>query len=103
MKDEEPTYTLWNGSHMVATYPHTDEGMDTAMEQAHDLTIGGYGKLTIYSSHDDLVWSSTSGEDRPECGMTDVEADADTLASAGYGTDEDYGYYGDDSWGSYEY
>lgn len=27
--------------------------------------------------------------------MSDVEADADTLASAGYGTDEDYGYYGD--------
>lgn len=26
--------------------------------------------------------------------MSDVEADADTLASAGYGTDEDYGYYG---------
>jgi len=24
----------------------------------------------------------------------DVEADADTLASAGYGTDEDYGCYG---------
>lgn len=27
--------------------------------------------------------------------MSDVEADADTLASAGHGTDEDYGYYGD--------
>jgi hypothetical protein len=27
---------------------------------------------------------------------TDVEADADTLASAGWGTDEDYGYFGDD-------
>lgn len=26
--------------------------------------------------------------------MSDVEADADTLASAGYGTDEDYGDYG---------
>ena len=26
--------------------------------------------------------------------MTDVEADADTLASAGWGTDEDYGHYG---------
>jgi len=25
---------------------------------------------------------------------TDAEADADTLASAGMGTDEDYGYYG---------
>jgi len=28
--------------------------------------------------------------------MTDAEADADTLASAGMGTDEDYGYYGND-------
>ncbi len=27
----------------------------------------------------------------PEDNMTDVEADADTLASAGWGTDEDYG------------
>jgi hypothetical protein len=27
--------------------------------------------------------------------MTDVEADADTLASAGWGTDEDYGDFGD--------
>lgn len=25
--------------------------------------------------------------------MTDVEVDADTLASAGWGMDEDYGYY----------
>jgi hypothetical protein len=30
-----------------------------------------------------------------EDGMSDVEADADTLASAGHGTDEDYGHYGD--------
>ena len=27
---------------------------------------------------------------------SDVEADADTLASAGWGTDEDYGYFGGD-------
>lgn len=27
--------------------------------------------------------------------LTDAEADANALASAGYGTDEDYGYYGD--------
>ena len=26
----------------------------------------------------------------------DVEADADALASAGWGADEDYGYYGDE-------
>jgi len=28
-------------------------------------------------------------------GLTDAEADAMTLASAGYGTDEDYGFYPD--------
>ena len=30
----------------------------------------------------------------PEDFMSDAEADADALASAGWGTDEDYGYYG---------
>lgn len=36
-------------------------------------------------------------------GWTDVEADANTLASAGWGTDEDYGLIGGDSdlWGEY--
>jgi hypothetical protein len=33
----------------------------------------------------------------PEDNLTDAEADADTLASAGYGTDEDYGCYGSDN------
>ncbi len=32
-------------------------------------------------------------DDEP-MGMTDVEADADTLRSAGWGTDEDYGFFG---------
>ena len=36
-------------------------------------------------------------DDCYEDSMTDVEADADTLASAGYGTDEDYGFYGNDT------
>ena len=31
-----------------------------------------------------------------EDNMTDAEADADALASAGWGTDEDYGYFGGD-------
>ena len=34
--------------------------------------------------------------DEPDDGMTDVEADADTLASAGMGTDEDYGVFNGD-------
>jgi hypothetical protein len=37
-------------------------------------------------------------DEYPEDNYTDAEADADTLASAGYGTDEDYGCFdsGDD-------
>lgn len=31
-----------------------------------------------------------------EDNLSDAEADSMTLAGAGYGTDEDYGYYGDD-------
>jgi hypothetical protein len=34
-------------------------------------------------------------DDEPEDPYSDAEADADTLASAGMGTDEDYGYSGD--------
>ena len=37
MNIDTPTYTLWNGVHKVAMYPHTRDGMDAAMERAHDL------------------------------------------------------------------
>jgi hypothetical protein len=43
----------------------------------------------MYVDPDEEEWES-------EGGMTDVEADADTLASCGWGTDEDYGLFGDD-------
>ena len=61
MLNDKPTYTLWNGSHMVATYPHTREGMDAAMVRAHGLL--GTGTLTLYSSRDDLVWSSSDEDE----------------------------------------
>lgn len=40
-------------------------------------------------------WDDDDDEpgDEPD-GMTDVEADADTLKNCGWGTDEDYGYFG---------
>ena len=38
----------------------------------------------------DAIWSESP---EPEDLYTDVEADADTLASAGWGTDEDYGSF----------
>jgi len=54
MKDKRPTYTLWNGVQLIKTYPHTREGMDSAMEKAMELGIGA----KLYSSRDDLVWSA---------------------------------------------
>ena len=55
---------------------------------------------------DELVWSfedsGTGAEDEPSDGFnSDAEADADALASAGFGTDEDYGCFdsGDDDYG----
>lgn len=41
-----------------------------------------------WADHEEAMWSD-------EDGLTDAEADAMTLASAGYGTDEDYGFFGD--------
>ena len=52
---------------------------------AADLTTDEY-------INDQIIWGDEYDQD--DWDMTDVEADADTLASAGWGTDEDYGYYG---------
>lgn len=46
----------------------------------------------------DFVWSDEcayADDFEPVDFMSDAEADADVLRSAGMGTDEDYGYYGD--------
>ena len=56
----------------------------SAMCQSCQDDVFGHGEP------DDDEWPD---EEPPE--MSDVEADADTLASAGWGTDEDYGYSGD--------
>ena len=49
---------------------------------------------------DDDQYGTSRASDEPEDQFrSDAEADADVLASAGYGTDEDYGYYGgDEGW-----
>ena len=43
------------------------------------------------NEYEESMWEAVDYEDN----MTDAEADADTLASAGWGTDEDYGYFGE--------
>lgn len=60
-----------------------------------DLTTDEYYNDTLiwgddadYGDFLEYTWSDSDYD------VSDVEADADTLASAGWGTDEDYGYYG---------
>lgn len=72
--------------------------------EAELLMQHGAGTLTNVECEDCGADTSLCGcdglwEDDEDEGfqMSDVEADADTLASAGYGTDEDYGLIGGDS------
>ena len=39
MNEKKATYTLWNGVNLIATYSHTSEGMDSAMQKAHDMSM----------------------------------------------------------------
>lgn len=66
------------------------------MEDMHDMHMEESLWPTAYEPELD-----SPAEDYPEeCddNLTDAEADADTLASAGMGTDEDYGYFGGDDY-----
>jgi hypothetical protein len=49
----------------------------------------GWTRLECLGSFD-----SSMDEDEQEDYISDADADGDALASAGWGTDEDYGYYG---------
>lgn len=48
------------------------------------------GQDAIEQAREDDEAQDILDRDEPWDGFTDAEADADTLASAGYGTDEDY-------------
>ena len=72
MRNDKATYTLWNGSQMIATYPHTREGYDAAFARAFDLGAGA----AIYSSRDDLVWSARDDEKES---ITDDFAEMDSI------------------------
>ena len=76
MKDDmkKATYTLWNGSQMIATYPHTREGYDAAFARAYELGVGA----AIYSSRDDLVWSA---KDLGEAPTSEEMVEMDTIYS----------------------
>ena len=70
-----------------------EDYFDQMQEAAHEADFFGreYGQEVCEEFYDE-------SEPREDHFRDDVEADADALAGAGYGTDEDYGYYGGDEY-----
>ena len=56
-----------------------------------NVMLTGEDALERIREEDDAEFDNAAYDD--EDGLSDVEADAQTLASAGCGTDEDYGCY----------
>lgn len=89
---------------------YEDRGLHNAMpfagiaeQSAGKWTNVAYGPCPVCGERTTALWGfdMEAPEDEEDEGfqMSDVEADADTLASAGWGTDEDYGFYGGgDEW-----
>ena len=82
------------------------DGLEDAIEVANGIGTDVLRADADPFEDDELVWSfedsGTGAEDEPSDGFnSDAEADADALASAGFGTDEDYGCFdsGDDDYG----
>ena len=67
-------YYVYNDKQQIMAYVCVDQGEITVLE---------------VQNYDDREPETEIGD-----GMTDIEADADTLRNAGMGTDEDYGFFG---------
>ena len=79
------------------------DGLEDAIEVANEVGTNVLRAKADPFEDDELVWSfEDAGSDEPWDGFnSDAEADGDALASAGFGTDEDYGCFdsGDDDYG----
>jgi|TARA_X000000950_G_scaffold289078_1_gene409596 hypothetical protein len=90
---------IWKGE-VVDSFSTREEAEKMKVE--YDMAYGG--GVTIVKSDDDGTWSEFAEEGLREDFDDDFEEndnwdmDGDALASAGFGTDEDYGYYGDGEW-----
>lgn len=73
----------------------------TKTEVGLQISVFPYGGIgdpiaTCFAYDDDA--REEARLDEPAETMSDAEADADVLRMAGMGTDEDYGYYGEEDW-----
>lgn len=100
------TYQMMNPEAFTEEYEEEQRILRQLAEEKadHDYELMSEGMREVHFDDDcdeqpegdlfDIVRQHDEAEDN----LSDVEADADTLASAGYGTDEDYGGYGECSW-----
>ena len=82
VKDEDGLFRMFDVSH---------DGYEDAIEAANEI---GTDVMCERDGEVELAWSfeESGSADEPWDGFnSDAEADADALASAGWGTDEDYG------------
>ncbi len=91
VKDEDGLFRMFDVSH---------DGLEDAIETANEI---GTDVMHERDGEVELVWSfeesgSSDADESWDGFNSDAEADGDALASAGFGTDEDYGCYdsGDD-------
>ena len=85
---------IWNGE-VIDTFSTRDEA--EKMQAEYNMAYGG--GVTVVKSEEEGTWSEFAEEGRREDVEDDGDwMDGDALASAGFGTDEDYGGYGGDEW-----
>lgn len=69
------------------------------LAQEHEQELAAEGRKEMQFDDDEQpegdLFDIVREHDEREDNLSDAEADADTLASAGMGTDEDYGDWGD--------
>ena len=77
------------------------EGEEYKVLDANGQSVGTFtGTVAPWNGFlgpDEEDWEDYADDERDPF-RDDVEADADVLASIGWGTDEEYGYYGEDDY-----
>ena len=68
---------------------------DALRAVADRVTEKDFGNIRDINGNTVGEWAFEEDDDNEDTERDDAGADAEWLASAGHGTDEDYGYYGD--------
>jgi len=102
--NDDESQEVWDKS-LDEIIDHLGLSLEKATEIKNKYnSLSGEAKESYLDGLRDAVeqHDSLPDEDDEPQDMSDVEADADALAGAGYGTDEDYGDYGESLAGCYD-